>query len=71
MSKKQKQNTGNDLAAVARETQKEIRAKLFSRGIRKKVAEKTGLSFYMIRTTLTSNNPDLEVLSKIQKAVAA
>lgn len=71
MSKHKKQITGNDLASAARETQKEIRAKLFSRGVRKEISRKTGLSSYMIRTTLTSNNPDLAVLSKIQKAVAA
>lgn len=71
MTKRRNQITGNDVATIARETQEKIRAKLFKRGTRKKIKDKTGLSAYKIRTALLSKNPDLQVLSKIQKAVAA
>lgn len=69
MSKRKNQITGNSVAEVVAETQQEIRAKLFKRGERTRLKEKTKLSAYKIRVALTSKNPDLQVLAKIEKAL--
>lgn len=51
------------------EMQREIKLKLFSHGARTRLTEKTGISAYKINQTISSDNPDLELLEKIEKAL--
>lgn len=58
-----------ELREATRQSQERIRAKMFQHGMRKKVSEKTGLSPYKIREAILSDNPDLDNLAKIEKAL--
>lgn len=59
-----------ELAIAAREAQEKIRAAMFKHGMRKKISLKTGLSTYKIREAILSDNPDLDNLAKIEKALS-
>lgn len=59
----------NEIAAIVVEAQNRIKAKMFGHGMIKAVSDKTGISKYRIRTAITGDNPSIEVLDAIEKAL--
>lgn len=58
-----------EIKKLIRETQDKIKLQLFQHGMREKLSKKTGISKYKIRQTILGDNPDMELLDKIQKAL--
>lgn len=54
-----------ELTVLLTEAQIRIKAKLYQHGMKKLVAEQTGLSKYMIREAMKSKTPDLTTLDRI------
>lgn len=60
----------DDIKKTIAEMQREIKLRLFEYGARTRLSKKTGLSAYKINQTISSDNPDLELLEKIEKALS-
>lgn len=59
-----------ELAQNIKQIQDKIKLKLYEHGTQERISKETGISTYLIRTTVKSKYPDLELLSKIEKAIS-
>lgn len=59
----------SEIKKLIKETQDKIKLQLFQHGMRARLSKKTGISKYKIRQTILGDNPDMELLEKIEKAL--
>lgn len=58
-----------EIKKLIQETQDAIKAKMYGHGNLQKLSERMKISKYKIRQTINTDNPDLELLGKIEKAL--
>lgn len=59
----------SELRNAIEQTRNRIKLKMYGHGMITKVADKTGISKYKIRNAITGDNPSIETLEQIEKAL--